>query len=383
MRKLILCADRDDDLGEKTGLETPIIGREENLKAAVELGLKDPEDSDTNSILSAVSIYDDLKKKGEDVEIATVCGASSIGYTSDTALGEELDIVLEKTKADTAILVTDGAEDEYISPIVSSKIDISHIRTVYVKQSESVENLYYLLVKTFQEEKSKKKFLLPIALALLVYGFFRIIALLSNIFIEGVGALTGLPGFGIGVIFFVIGAYIITRIYELDRKTLETYEDLKEAVTSGSVWIPFTAVSALIVVGSSLQGWNVVVDENLTSPLEIVLSFSSTVIWWWIGAVFLHELGRLIDTYIKKGRVKWSFWAIFLTLFALTFIFWGALDYIRGIVGMEEETVFPMVAINITLGLLIGVLAGLTQRSFRERQKKEQSLETEADGSEM
>ncbi len=375
MRKLILCADRDDDIGEKTGLETPIIGREENLKAAIELGLKDPEDSDTNSILSAISIYDELKKKGEDVAIATICGASSIGYTSDTALGEELDHVLKETGADTAILVTDGAEDEYISPIVSSKIDISHIRTVYVKQSESVENLYYLLVKTFQEEKSKKKFLLPISLALLVYGFFRIIALFSNLYLEGIGALAGLPGFGIGVIFFVIGGYIITRIYELDRKTLKTYENLKEAITSGSVWLPFTAVSALIVIGSSLQGWNVVVSENITSPLEIVLSFSSTVIWWWIGAVFLHELGRLIDTYIKKGRVKWSFWAIFLTLFALTFIFWGALDYIRGIVGMEEETVFPMVAVNITLGLLIGVLAGLTQRSFRERQKEDESPE--------
>ncbi len=375
MRKLILCADRDDDIGEKTGLETPIIGREENLKAAIELGLKDPEDSDTNSILSAISIYDDLKKKGEDVVIATICGASSIGYTSDTALGEELDHVLKETGADTAILVTDGAEDEYISPIVSSKIDISHIRTVYVKQSESVENLYYLLVKTFQEEKSKKKFLLPISLALLVYGFFRIIALFSNLYLEGIGALAGLPGFGIGVIFFVIGGYIITRIYELDRKTLKAYENLKEAITSGSVWLPFTAVSALIVIGSSLQGWNVVVSENITSPLEIVLSFSSTVIWWWIGAVFLHELGRLIDTYIKKGRVKWSFWAIFLTLFALTFIFWGALDYIRGIVGMEEETVFPMVAVNITLGLLIGVLAGLTQRSFRERQKEDESPE--------
>jgi len=372
MRKLILCADRDDDIGEKTGLETPIIGREENLQAAIELGLKDPEDSDTNSIFSAISMYDDLKENGEDVEIATICGASSIGYTSDTALGEELDYVLEKTDADSAILVTDGAEDEYISPIVSSKIDISHIRTVYVKQSESVENLYYLLVKTFQEEKSKKKFLLPISLALLVYGSFRIIALLSDLFIEGIGALGGLPGFGIGIIFFVIGAYIFTRIYELDKKALGFYDKLKEAVTSGSVWLPFTAVSILIIIGSSLQGWNVAIEEE--TPLEIALSFSSTVIWWWIGAVFLHELGRLIDTYIKKGRVKWSFWAIFLTLFALTFIFWGALDYIRGIVGMEEEPVFPMVAINITLGLLIGVLAGLTQRSFRERQKNEEEI---------
>jgi len=374
MRKLILCADRDDDIGEKTGLETPIIGREENEQAALKLGLKDPEDSDTNSILSAISLYDELKEKGEDVEVATICGSPSIGYRSDEILSEELDTVLEKTDPDSAILVTDGAEDEYISPIVSSKIDISHIRTVYVKQSESMENLYYLLVKTFQEKRTQRKILLPISLALLVYGFFRMIALVTNLAIEGTSALVGLPGFGLGSIFFIIGLYIFIRIYELDRRSIELYQNIKEAVTTGSVWLPFAAVSVLIVIGSSIQGWNTIIEQDLTSPLHILLSFSYTVIWWWIGAIFLFELGRLIDTYITHGRVKWSFWAVFLTLFALTFIFWGALDYIRGVVGMgEEDSVFPMVAINITLGLLIGILAGVTQRSFKERQKKEEN----------
>ncbi len=376
MRKLILCADRDDDVGEKTGLETPIIGREENLQAAVKLGLEDPEDSDTNSILSAISLYDDLKEEGEDVEVATISGDPSIGYASDKILSQELDTVLEKTDPDSAVLVTDGAEDEYISPIISSKIDISHVKTVYVKQSESVENLYYLFVKAFQEQKNKRKILLPISLALLVYGFFRMIALITNLAIEGVSALTGLPGFGLGSIFFIIGLYIFIRIYELDRKSLEGYMKIKEAVTTGSVWLPFAAVSVLIVLGSSIQGWNVIVNQDITSPLHILLSFSYTVIWWWIGAIFLFELGRLIDTYITQGRVKWSFWAVFLTLFALTFIFWGALDYIRGVVGMAEETnVFPMVAVNITLGLLIGVLAGVTQRSFKEQQEEENSEE--------
>ncbi len=372
MRKLILCADRDDDIGEKTDLKTPILGREENLQAAIKLGLKDPEDSDTNSILSAISLYDELKEKGEDVKIATICGAPSIGYTSDQVLSKELDYVLEKTQPDSAILVTDGAEDEYISPIVSSKIDLSHIRTVYVKQSESVENLYYLFVKMFSEKRTQRKIFLPISLALLVYGFFRMVALLSDFFIEGVSAIGGLPGFGLGAIFFIIGLYIIIKIYELDRKSLELYNRLSKAVREGAVWLPFAAVAILIVIGSSIQGWNVIVEQDITPPLHVALSFATTVIWWWIGAVFLYELGRLLDTYITQGRVKLSFWAVFLTLFALTFIFWGALDYIRGLVGMEEGSMVP-VAINITLGLLIGILAGLTQRSFKERQQQEEN----------
>lgn len=381
MRKLILCADRDDDIGEKTGIETPIIGREENLQAAVKLGLKDPEDSDTNSIFSAISLYDDLKEKGEDVEIATICGAPSIGYTSDEILSKELDRVLKETEPDSAILVTDGAEDEYISPIVSSKIDLSHIRTVYVKQSESVENIYYLFVKMFREKGTQRKIFLPISLALLVYGFFRILALLSNLIIEGISALEGLPGFGLGAIFFVIGLYLIVKIYELDRKGLQLYHRLDDAIREGAVWLPFAIVSLLVIFFSSLQGWQEATAAE--SALEMIITFVSYVLLWWIGAVFLYELGRLIDTFIKKGRVKWSFWAIFLTLFALTFIFWGAIDYIGEIMELEEGFMAPWdinvpFYINIILGLLIGIVAGLTQRSFKERQKREDDNRTES-----
>ncbi len=63
MKVLVLCIDRDDDLGQKTGIEGPVIGRNENVRAALALGLADPEDADTNTILAAISTYDDLVKK--------------------------------------------------------------------------------------------------------------------------------------------------------------------------------------------------------------------------------------------------------------------------------------------------------------------------------
>ncbi len=373
MKKLILCVDRDDDIGEKANIETPIIGRQANLDAAVALGLKDPEDSDTNSILSAVSMYDNLKAEGQDVEIATICGASSVGYTSDQALSNELDVVLEQLNPDTSILVTDGAEDEYITPIVSSKIDISHVRTVYVKQSESVENLYYLLVKTFKEEKAKRKLLLPISLALLVYGFFGVADLLYDLMIHGIEALPSLTGFGIGVITFIIGAYLLVRIYDLDEKSIQVYKKIRNAVSTGSVWLPFTVVAILIVIASSLEGWDVIVQQGISSPPKVVLTFAHTVMWWWLGAIFLHELGRVIDTYLTQGKVKRSFWAVWLTLIALTFILWAAFDYIRVLIGMQKASnVLPMVAINIVLGLLIGILGGLAHRSFRDQHEEEE-----------
>jgi len=47
-RLLILCVDRDDDIGLKTEEKTPILGRKENLNAAISLALKDPEEPDAN-----------------------------------------------------------------------------------------------------------------------------------------------------------------------------------------------------------------------------------------------------------------------------------------------------------------------------------------------
>jgi len=49
MMLLVLCVDLDDDLGRKTGLQTPVIGRETIERAAVDLATADPEDSDVIS----------------------------------------------------------------------------------------------------------------------------------------------------------------------------------------------------------------------------------------------------------------------------------------------------------------------------------------------
>jgi putative membrane protein len=64
-RTLVLCVDRDDDLGVKAGIETPVIGREKNINAAVSLALRDPEEPDANAIFEAVRIFDRLTETVE------------------------------------------------------------------------------------------------------------------------------------------------------------------------------------------------------------------------------------------------------------------------------------------------------------------------------
>lgn len=39
---LVLCIDRDNDLGEKTGIAGPVMGRENNAEAAKKMMIVDP-----------------------------------------------------------------------------------------------------------------------------------------------------------------------------------------------------------------------------------------------------------------------------------------------------------------------------------------------------
>jgi len=71
---LVLCVDRDDDLGTKAKVVSPVVGREAAISAATKLALADPEEADANAIFAAVRKYDELMKRGMPCEVAIVCG---------------------------------------------------------------------------------------------------------------------------------------------------------------------------------------------------------------------------------------------------------------------------------------------------------------------
>ena len=59
----MLCIDRDDDIGSKGGIETPIVV-DACINAGTRLALEDPEDADSNAIFGAVKTYEELVSKG-------------------------------------------------------------------------------------------------------------------------------------------------------------------------------------------------------------------------------------------------------------------------------------------------------------------------------
>ena len=84
-----MTVDRDNDLGNKTSIRGPVIGRRQVLTAALKLGIADPEESDTNAILGALRQHDALKESNseeDEVEVAILTGDEKVGMRSDRAI---------------------------------------------------------------------------------------------------------------------------------------------------------------------------------------------------------------------------------------------------------------------------------------------------------
>ena len=172
MKTVVLCIDRDNDVGEKAGIKGPIIGRKDNLAAAMKLALADPEDTDLNTIFAAVRLFDQMKLDGREVEVVTVLGDRALGLVSDEKISHQIDVIVQVLKADSAVIVTDGAEDEHILPVIQSRLKILHIERVIVKSLPTGKETVSILRRYMQEERFRIQLLLPISLAMLTYVVF-------------------------------------------------------------------------------------------------------------------------------------------------------------------------------------------------------------------
>ena len=202
---LILCVDRDNDIGVKTNIKTPIIGRENNLEAASNLALIDPEESDANAIFGAVRTYDTLSEESgnEEYEVATIVGSEQGGIKADKQITNQLIEVLTRYPAHSVILVTDGFSDEEVLPIVQSHAQILSIKRIVVKHSERIEESWAVLsryfMKLIEDQYYSRWFLgapglLLVALAILWY-FAR--EYVGMVFLVFVGTLLVVKGFSI------------------------------------------------------------------------------------------------------------------------------------------------------------------------------------------
>jgi len=320
MKTLILCVDRDNDLGEKARIKTPIVGREFVLNAGISLLLADPEDSDGNSLFLAVKEYDELKKTGEDVEIAAIAGDKNVGGVSDLIISEQLDTVLKATNPDNAIFISDGAEDEFILPIILSRIKIRMVKRVVVRQEKNIESLYYIIIRALKEEKFLKKVLAPLGVAFLVLGLSMLLIFILRIIYFGLGSLDPATAGFISVT-TAIGVYFLVKAYSVGKRLSKAWERLEEQFMNTRITVFSGLIGISIIIYGIYVGFQAAFTQTIVYEAILYLLYKFVPIF--IIGIIVYDIGRIMESLRifkegekKKYLLRYAFSALFSVSFA-------------------------------------------------------------------
>jgi len=291
---LIICVDRDDDVGKKAGISTPVVGRNACIEAAQRLALEDPEDADSNAIFSAIKTYEDLVSSGYKAQVITVAGVESRSVQGDEKIAAEIKSVLQKFSADGAVIVSDGEDDEMVIPIIQNVIPVISVQRVVMKVSRTIEHSYALFgkfLKMVVYDPKYSKFFLGVPGILLLIG--------------GVGAVTGYTAEIFAVLVSILGGAFLIRAFDVDK----AWSNWAKPTPEGFIRM-FTLITGLILIAGSIPaGITNVGVENLPSDLGIVNILSDEVIigqfvsgmipflWIGVGTIFV---GILFNNWLNR-----------------------------------------------------------------------------------
>ncbi len=349
--RLVVCIDRDDDLGRKAGVPGPVVGRTAVLDAAMRLGTVDPEDSDTNAMLAAVNLLDELRGAGEEWEVCVLTGSPKVGVASDRRVSDQFDQVLARVRASSCYLVSDGAEDEFLFPILASRIRVDGVRRVYVRQSASLESTYYTFVRALKDPKLRAKTVLPFAIVLLTLG----IAAATGVFLWGIIGLA-----------ILLGVYLIFWTFDIDEAIIEAFRTAGTDARQGYGAIPFVLglLSVAVVLFGFQEGYTTGVRFS-GPPLVRVLEFLQTGIPWWVGGALIWEVGRATRRMIVRGRFPRGFAVAAISMIGVGFVAYAILDFSKQLAGALPAAQFLLWVgfLAVGIGLIVG--AGVIQQYWK------------------
>ncbi|WP_101295276.1 DUF373 family protein [Halegenticoccus soli] len=359
---LVLCVDLDDDLGRKTGLQTPVIGREAVEEAAVALATADPEDSDVNVLFQGIHVHDDLAAEDdEEVEVAAVTGLQGSDVKANRAVGEEVDTVLANLRTGEnvrAVVITDGAQDESVLPVIRSRVPVDGVRRVVVRQAQDLESMYYTIKQVLDDPETRGTILVPLGILLLIYP---LVVIASYFDVHGATVL--------GLISALLGLYVLFRGLGLERVVDDAAERARNVLYAGRVTlITYIVATALMVVGG-VQGVETL-DAVRASfggelpPGVILAALVHGAVQWFAAAGVTSSLGQVTDEYLAD-RFKWRYLnapfyvvAIALVLYAVSGFFLSDV-VLRSPVPSIQPFSLTDLAVALVVGTLLGVFSTL------------------------
>jgi len=349
---LVLCVDLDDDLGRKTGLDTPVIGRDAVEEAAVALATADPEDSDVNVLFEGVHLHDDLVGEEVEVEVAAVTGVDGSDVAANRKVGEEVDTVLAslETGEDVrAIIVTDGAQDESVVPVIRSRVYIDGVQRVVVRQAQDLESMYYTIKQVLDDPETRGTILVPLGILLLIYP----LAIVAQYLELPVGGdVASIFAFASGL----LGLYILGRGLGVERLIDSAADRLRAGLYAGRVTlITYVVAAALLVIGG-VNGVQTLESlrasgEQLSS-LEVIAALLFGSVRWFAAAGVTTSLGRVTDEYIAE-RFEWRYLNAPFYVVAIAAVLHGVSAYFLGYVPLSYA------AAALTGGTILGLVSTL------------------------
>ncbi|MCL4355697.1 MAG: DUF373 family protein [Nitrososphaerota archaeon] len=314
---LVLCVDRDDDLGSKARVESPVVGRKAAVEAATKLALADPEEADANAIFAAVKKYDELVESNTPCEVAVVCGDPDRGFQADRRVGRQVRSIVQGGSYSGVVLVSDGGEDEQVIPVIQSQKPIVSVHRVTVKHSQTVEETYeilgrYLRMLVFDPHYSKYALGVP-GLILVLAG---ILIVANRTFEAGIAAL------------LIIGGAFLVRGFSIDRNVT----GLLHRGPTGFLRF-FSLVAGIIVAlvgiltgyGSMLSD-TVAVKAISANPANILvyggvlvgnfIGGSIDFVW---GGIAIYAAGALLS-HLARGSARWNRDVFVLVMLAILYL---------------------------------------------------------------
>jgi len=343
---LVLCVDLDDDLGRKTGMETPVVGRDAVQDAAVALATVDPEDSDVNVLFEGVHLADEIEE--ESVEVAAVTGVDGRDIEANRKVGEEVDRVLAEISTSEnirAVVVTDGAQDESVIPVIRSRVQIDSVRRVVVRQSQDLESMYYTIKQVLDDPETRGTLLVPLGILLLIYPLTIIANLLE------------LPGTVFGLVSGLLGLYILARGLGVVEWIDRTVERTRTALFTGRLTLITSFVAAALLLVGGVSGVNTLEEMQAAQggldAFEVIAALLFGSIQWFAAAGVTSSLGRVTDEYIS-GEFHWRYLNAPFYVVAIAAVLHGLSAFFLG------EAALEYLAFMLTAGTLLGLASTLS-----------------------
>ena len=278
---LVVCVDRDNDIGQKINVTGPIIGFKNNVKVVTNFGIADPEDSDANCIFGGLKVYKKLESN-TDVEIVTLTGHSKENILfSDKNIANQLKQVLSVYPATGVVFVSDGAEDDQVIPLIQNFVPIISKETVIVRQSKSLESTFYTIKRALKDPFFARVVYGVPAIALLLFVFFRAYAL--------------------QIVAFLLGMYFLIKGFNLDKKAISFFKNVTNKFSIYRISLPFYLAFIFFLIFAIIKGLNLYYQNQYFDYLFIIVSSIRSVLLQIVIAFVLLVIGSIIDLfYLKK-----------------------------------------------------------------------------------